>query len=179
LSVYSRAKFAAEQAVVEENPQAIIARVNIYGWGITGKRSLAEFFYNNLSVGKPSPGFTDVFFCPLLVNDLSQILLKMMEKNLEGLYHVVGGEGISKYSFGMALAERFGFDASLVRPASVNSAGLQAARSQHLVLRTDKIAHALGEAPPGLAAGMERFYQLYQQGYPQLLRSLAQDQRSD
>jgi dTDP-4-dehydrorhamnose reductase len=29
-------------------------------------------------------GFTDVFFCPLLVNDLAQVLLKMLEKDLSG-----------------------------------------------------------------------------------------------
>ncbi len=37
----------------KENPQAIIARVNFYGWSIVGHRSLSEFFLNHLSNKKP------------------------------------------------------------------------------------------------------------------------------
>jgi dTDP-4-dehydrorhamnose reductase len=59
--VYSRTKLAGEQAVAAADPSAVIARVNLYGWGITGKRSLAEFFFNNLSQVSVM-GFTDVTF---------------------------------------------------------------------------------------------------------------------
>ena len=30
------------------DPQALVARVNFYGYSISGNRSLAEFFLNNL-----------------------------------------------------------------------------------------------------------------------------------
>ena len=43
LSVYARTKLEGEQAVTSENPKAIIARVNFYGFSLSGKRSLAEF----------------------------------------------------------------------------------------------------------------------------------------
>ncbi|MBN1454519.1 MAG: SDR family oxidoreductase, partial [Anaerolineales bacterium] len=99
-SVYARTKLHGEQAVAQVNPQAIIARVNFYGWSLGGQRSLAEFFYNNLSKGVRVPGFTDVFFCPLLVNDLAKILLDMLQAQLNGLYHVVSSQAISKYDFG-------------------------------------------------------------------------------
>ncbi len=64
LSVYARTKLEGEQAVLEENPDAIIARVNLFGWSISGRRSLAEFFFNNLNAEQPCMGFTDVLFCP-------------------------------------------------------------------------------------------------------------------
>ncbi len=51
LSVYARTKLEGELAVASANPDAIIARVNLFGWSISGKRSLAEFFFNNLSLG--------------------------------------------------------------------------------------------------------------------------------
>ena len=50
----------------------------------TGNRSLAEFFFNNLSQGKQVMGFTDVCFCPLLANDLADIFVRMLEKDLSG-----------------------------------------------------------------------------------------------
>jgi dTDP-4-dehydrorhamnose reductase len=173
LSVYAHTKLAGERLVAQANPDAIIARVNLFGWSSTGRRSLGEFFFNNLRAGQTVMGFTDVFFCPLLANDLAQILIQMLEKRLSGLYHVVSRECISKYTFGVRLARRFGLDENLIRPASVNQAGLKAARSPLLTLQTGKLARALGAQPPDLSTGLERFYTLYQQGYPQKIKDLS------
>jgi dTDP-4-dehydrorhamnose reductase len=166
LSIYARTKLAGERAVAEANPEAVIARVNLYGWSLSGKRSLGEFFFYNLQAKKPVMGFTDVYFCPLLANDLAQILLKITAAGLSGLYHVVSGQCITKYDFGVAVARRFGFDESQVAPVSVEQGGLKAARSPRLTLRTEKLSQALGESLPPFSPGLERFYTLYQQGYP-------------
>ncbi len=175
LGVYAQTKYAGELAVAEANPEAIIARVNLFGWSLHGHRSLAEFFFNNLSEGKPVMGFTDVFFCPLLANDLAHILLKMLARNLSGLYHVVSRDCISKYDFGLRIADQFKLDKSLIKPTSVYQAGLRAQRSPMLTLQTDKASRALEEPLPDLSTGIGRFYTLFQQGYPQYLRSLSTD----
>ncbi len=181
LGVYSRTKLEGEQRVAAQDPSAIIARVNLFGWSLHGRRSLAEFFYNNLSAGKGVMGFTDVFFCPLLVNDIAGVFLEMLELGLQGLYHVVSGaergECLSKYEFGVRLAQTFELDASLIRPASIQEAmaiaGLKTARSPLLTLRTDKLTAALGHPTPDTTGGIRRLYDLYRQGYPQMLRSLS------
>ena len=172
LSVYAQTKLEGEQAVAETNPGAIIARVNLFGWSLTGKRSLAEFFFYNLSAGKRVMGFTDVYFCPLLVNVLAHIFIKMLASDLSGLYHVVSRDCLSKYDFGMMIARRFSLDEGLITPSSVEQAALKAARSPKLTLRTDKLTRDLGQFPPSLSTGIERFYTLYQQGYPQKLQAL-------
>ncbi len=64
LGVYARSKLAGEQAVAEANPQAIIARVNLFGWSLFGKRSLAEFFFNNLERGKAVHGLHRCILLP-------------------------------------------------------------------------------------------------------------------
>lgn len=172
LGVYACSKLAGEQAVQEANPQAIIARVNLFGWSLLGKRSLAEFFFNNLIASKQCMGFTDVFFCPMLANDLGTVFLKMLESGLSGLYHATGSQCLSKYEFGVQVARRFGFDEKLVIPGSVEESGLKAARSPNLTIRTDKLIHALGEPLPNVSTGLEKFYTQYQQGYPQFIKSL-------
>jgi len=172
LSTYAHTKLEGERAVKEANPAALIARVNLYGWSLSGRRSLGEFFFNNLSAGRQVMGFTDVYFCPLLANDLAHIFLKMLSARLTGLYHVVSSECTSKLTFGQLIARTFGFDERLVIPTSVNQAGLKATRSPHLTLRSDKIAQALGESLPGIASGLERFYVLYLQGYPNYIRQI-------
>jgi dTDP-4-dehydrorhamnose reductase len=172
LSVYAQTKLDGEIAVSQAYPGAIIARVNLFGWSMSGSRSLGEFFFNNLKAGKKVKGFTDVFFCPLLANDLAQIMEEMLSRGLKGLYHVVSGECISKYEFGVRLARQFKLDEGLITPTSVTQGGLKAARSPNLTLRNDKLVQALGESIPNISTGMQRFYTLYQQGYPQNLRGM-------
>jgi dTDP-4-dehydrorhamnose reductase len=172
VGVYSRTKLEGELAVAEANPSAIIARINLFGWSLSGNRSLAEFFFNNLSIGQKVMGFTDVFFCPLLANDLADIFIKMLENNLSGLYHAVSSESLSKYDFGVRLAHRFNLDSGLINPTSVAQSGLKAPRSPNLTLRSDLLANALGESLPRLSTGLDKLYTLYQQGYPHMLRSL-------
>lgn len=172
LSVYAQTKLDGERAVAQANPDAIIARVNLFGWSLNGRRSLSEFFFNNLQAGKTVMGFTDVFFCPLLANNLAGIFIKMLEKDLHGLYHVVSSQCMSKYDFGLAIARRFSLNEELIRPTSVTQGGLKAARSPRLSLRSDKLAQALGEPLPTISAGIECLYTLYQQGYPQKIREM-------
>ncbi len=172
--VYSETKLEGEHMVQQVNLQAIIARVNFYGWSLGTKRSLGEFFVNNLSEGKNVNGFTDVIFCPMWVNHLSQTLLEMLEKDLHGLYHVVGAQAMSKYQFGVEVARRFGLRSSLIEPQSVERSALTACRSHNLWLSVHKLSTDLGHAVPDFSTGLDGFYTQLQQGYPQKIRSYQQ-----
>ena len=173
-SVYSQTKLDGEHAVQEANPQAIIARVNFFGWSLGGRRSLGEFFFNNLSAGKKVTGFTDVIFCPMWVNHLAQTLIAMLEKDLHGLYHVVGAQPMSKYQFGVEVARTFGLSESLINPGSVEGSDLIAPRSHNLWLSIHKLSTDLGSEIPSFSTGLDGFYTQYQQGYPQKIRSYQQ-----
>jgi dTDP-4-dehydrorhamnose reductase len=172
--VYSQTKLDGECAVQDANPKAIIARVNFYGWSLGGRRSLGEFFVNNLSEGKNVNGFTDVIFCPMWVNHLSRTLIEMLEKKLSGLYHVVGAQAMSKYQFGVEIARRFGLNESLISPQSVERSGLTAKRSHNLWLSTHKLSTDLGHEIPQFSTGLDEFYTQFQQGYPQKIRGYQQ-----
>jgi dTDP-4-dehydrorhamnose reductase len=175
--VYTRTKLDGERAVLSAYPDALVARVNFFGWSLSGTHSLAEFFFNNLRAGQPSPGFADVWFCPLFVSDLAELLVQMLEKGLAGLYHVVGTEALTKFDFGLRLARQFGFDERLVIHSSVQDSQLRARRSPNLRLSVHKLSTALGDGIPGVSTGLSQFYTQYQQGYPQKLRSYQQPGR--
>jgi dTDP-4-dehydrorhamnose reductase len=174
LGVYAQTKLEGERAVQKANPQAIIARVNFFGWSLTNRRSLGEFFVNNLSEGRNVNGFTDVTFCPMWVNHLSRTLVEMLEKDLHGLYHVVGAQAMNKYQFGVEVARKFGLRESLISPQSVESSSLTAKRSHNLHLSVHKLSTALGHELPEFSTGLDGFYTQYQQGYPQKIRSYQQ-----
>ena len=173
LSVYARTKRDGEIAVLKCNPDALVARVNFYGWSISGTRSLAEFFVNNLSEGKAVKGFTDVLFCPMMVLDLAATLVEAVEHDLKGIYHSVGPQRMSKYDFGVAIARQFGFGESLVTPASVTDGGLTAVRSPNLTLSTEKLTEALGHPLPVFDQGLAKFFDQYRHGFPELIKSMA------
>lgn len=175
LGVYARTKLEGERNVLSANPDAVIARVNFFGWSLSGTRSLSEFFFNKLSNGLQANGFIDVWFCPMFVGDLALTLAKMLEKSLSGLYHAVGYEALTKYDFGMKIAHRFGFDEGLIQPMSVEESGLKAKRSHNLRLSVHKLCTDLGVAIPGVSTGIAKFYTQFKQGYPQKIRSYQQE----
>lgn len=171
LSVYASTKLAGERAVQDANPDAIIARVVFFGWSLSGNRSLSEFFFNNLRDGNPLQGFVNTSFCPLYVEDLADTLLEMSSAGLSGLYHVVSPENMSKYDFGVRIANKFAFEAGLIEPIEAGAVEGWAPRSNNLVLNPEKVQTALGHSLPSVDAGIERFYQRWQEGYPKQLHS--------
>lgn len=171
LGTYSQTKLNGERVVQSANPESIIARVNFFGWSLNGMHSLGELFVNNLSAGKRMNGFTDIMFCPMLVNHTARILLSMLEKGLSGLYHVVGPQPMSKYQFGIEIARKFGLSESQIDPKSVLSSELTARRAHNLRLSTHKLSTDLGYKIPRFSTGLDEFYTQYQQGYPQKIRS--------
>ena len=174
VSVYSQTKTEAERLVLESNPDAIVARANFYGWSLGGRRSLAEFFFNNLTNNKSMSGYTDVIFCPMHAAHLSQTLLKMLAKGLRGLYHAVGTQPMSKYQFGVQIAQKFGLNESEISPKSIQSSSLVARRAHNLYLSVNKLSTDLGETLPSFSTGLDLFYAQYKEGFPQKLKSFAQ-----
>jgi len=170
-NIYAQSKLAGEQAVSLANPRALIARVVFYGWSISGQRSLAEFFYNNLSKGQAVKGFTDAVFSPLYVRDLADLLLESLQKELNGIWHVFAQNSISKYDFGLALARRFGFDPSLIEPVTTSAGDLSTRRPLNLAINTEKLQKALGHDLPEVHQGIERLHQDYRFGLREQLAS--------
>jgi len=173
LNKYAKTKLAGEEVVAKILPKALIARVNFFGWSLTGRRSLAEWFYNNLKANLTMNGFTDVFFNPLEVLSLVDILIKMVEKGLNGTYHIASPDGMSKYDFGIHIARQFGFNENLIQPYSWQAAELQASRSPNTSLNIKKLQNDLGDTIPALRENIVQWHQLHQEGYPARLRSYA------
>ncbi len=175
LSTYAKTKRAGEENVQNQNPDAIIARVNFFGWSLSGKRSLGEFFFNNLRAKNPINGFVDVLFCPLYVNHLSDLLIDMIKMDLSGIYHVVSSDHMNKYEFGCSIADQFGLDPALISPISVLQSKLRAERSLNLTLSTNKLSEALQQTLPTVQDGIKKFYDDFQNGYVHNIRNYSLD----
>ena len=165
VNVYAKTKLQGEGEVLRQSPTASIARVNLYGWNVQNKYSLAEWVLKQLTLGSPVPGFDDVVFSPMLANDLAEVVLALSDQNLTGLYHVAGSEPVTKYEFARRVASVFGFDPEQVIPTPMADARLKAQRPRDTSLNTGKICAALGRPMPDVSQGLRRFAQLRENGY--------------
>lgn len=172
LNMYARTKLQGEQAVSGCHPDVSIARINLYGWNAGNKSSLAEWILGELGCGNDVPGFTDTVFCPMLANDLAQVLLAIVDRGLTGLYHVAGSESISKYEFARRVALTFGFDPAKIVPMRMADSNLKAPRPRDTSLNTEKICTALGLRMPDVGWGLRRFAELRTSGYVDRLKRL-------
>jgi dTDP-4-dehydrorhamnose reductase len=174
LSAYGQTKYEGEIASLQAHPGALIARINIYGWNALPKHSLAEWMLGKLETGETFPGFTDVYFCPMLVNDVADVLFEMLARKLKGVYHVCGSERISKFEFGVRIARAFGFDEKLVKRASVHNAPLVAQRALDISMATERVASATGRRMPSADEGLRRFAGLRSNGYLAELKAMVE-----
>ncbi len=167
---YAKSKLCAEHEVLSQNPDALVLRVNMYGWSAQ-RRSLAEWVLRELEAERPVPGFIDVWFCPILVNDLAEIILGLIQSGASGIYHAAGSERISKFEFARRVAAIFGHDPSKLNPTLLAEAKLRAARSPDMSLNTAKIAEKLRRSMPDVNSGLVRFRELRDNGFVRELRS--------
>ncbi|MDD1670845.1 MAG: SDR family oxidoreductase [Methanomicrobiales archaeon] len=165
VNVYGHSKLAGEDAVREVLKDFLIIRTNIFGWNLQPKYSLAEWFLNKLEAGEQVPGLTDVIFSPLLVNDLSEIILDLMQAGRFGTFNIGSREPCSKFEFGRMIAETFHLDPDLVRPARLRDLHLRAARPQDTSLNTGKISRTLGRSMPDVKSQLARFRFLKDTGF--------------
>ncbi len=152
LSVYGKSKLGGELLVLENNPESLVLRVNFFG-NSQYKQSLFNFFYGKLVLGETVPGYDDVFFTPLYAADLAKIVLELVDKKKTGLFHLVGNERISKFDFGVLIADTFGFPIAGVEKSSFAGRDGSAIRPLDLSLANDKVK-SIGVNLPTVQEGL-------------------------
>jgi dTDP-4-dehydrorhamnose reductase len=160
LNVYAASKLAGEQAVGAVMREALILRTNFIGMSPTPGAGLAEWIADRLDAGDRINGFTDVIVSPLFAGELARLILRMIDKNLSGVYHLGAADSVSKYDLAYRIAEACDVDGSLIDEARVADAGLTAPRPLDISLDSSRAESALGEALPTVQDGVDAFAKL-------------------
>ena len=133
-TVYGKSKLIGERnAESETNP--LIVRTNFFGWSPTGQRSILEFFINELRANRSVNGFTNVTTTSLYADTLLDYIYQLKDRT--GTFHITSQDAITKYEFGIKVAETFNLNESLVVPVG-------SAEDKDLSLNTTKLAKVLG-----------------------------------
>ena len=150
---YGKSKLDGEKYLLNSNHVVIRPSV-VYGWtplelaGIassSGKpMNFALWALTKLNKKEPLKIVTDQFASATLADSLAESILKIAETNHSGLYHVSGLSCESRYDFTVKLAEKFGYDTSLVSPTTSTSFVQKAKRPNYSCLDCQKAIKEFG-----------------------------------
>ncbi|MFH1441039.1 MAG: SDR family oxidoreductase [Candidatus Omnitrophota bacterium] len=167
---YGLTKYEAEGAVGGHRNH-IIARTNIFGWNIQDKHSFAEWILYNLQRECSINGFNDAVFSSIYTMEFARIMDMMLDKDLIGTFNLASGTSLTKYEFAMLIAEAFYKDKALIKPISIDDYPFFAKRGKNLSLNIKKLAKNLDIPLPTVETSVELFYNDYNKGILQKLKS--------
>lgn len=139
---YARSKYKGE-LYARDYEDHLILRTNIYGINVQNKKSFGEWIVDALLKGEKLNMFTDIYFSPILVNELADIIDKSIEVDLKGLYHACGTGMISKYEFGRKVKKIFSIETGIINASTSDSMHFKAPRSKNMGMSNQKICEAL------------------------------------
>lgn len=142
INEYGKTKYLGEQ-FVREYQGNLILRTNIYGINIQNKNSFGEWIVKSLVNDEELNMFTDIYFSPILVNELARVIDKCMESDLSGIYHACGTGAISKYDFGMKVKEIFDIKTGKIKNATSDVMNFKAPRAKHMGMSNKKLCEVL------------------------------------
>jgi dTDP-4-dehydrorhamnose reductase len=153
LNNYAKSKLEGEWFVEQEAARHLIVRTNFFGRR-TGGGSFADWLADSLSHRRPVRMAVDWRFSPIFVDDLVSALDALVSADVRGRMNVAGGAPCSKYEFGVALAEEYGLDRSLVEPVHFSQLSFGAPRPQDMSLDVSKAETLLGRSLPSYVEGL-------------------------
>lgn len=170
LNIYGKTKLSAEHHVQQIGIDYAIIRTNIYGWNRRSKYSLAEWMLSRLEKLEQLPAFRDIYFSPILVNNLGEAILELSHLRYKGILHLAGSESCSKLEFAEKIAEVFSLDNKFIEPISIDDLNLKATRAKNMSLSTEKARGLLKTKLLNLHEGLKQFKELRNKGYIAKLR---------
>jgi dTDP-4-dehydrorhamnose reductase len=149
ISVYGEQKAAAERAIRERYPGAVICRLSpIFGDPGPASASFIQPWIAALRGGRELRLFVDEFRTPVSAGAAANGLLMALTVG-DGILHLGGRERISRYDLGILLAEMLGADPGLIKPGRQRDRTVGAPRPPDLSLDSSR-GYSLGYNPSPL-----------------------------
>jgi len=142
LSFYAKTKYNTEQAIITSEIEYLICRTAVlYGWN-KDKHNFITWIINKLQKNEPIQIVTDQFNSPTFVKNLAEIILKLIEKDANGIYHTAGDCALNRYEMAIKCAEVFNLRNELI--SQIESFKQKAIRPKNAGLDISKLKRLLG-----------------------------------
>jgi dTDP-4-dehydrorhamnose reductase len=149
LNVYGESKAAAEHAVLEASPSALVVRTSAF-FSPWDEHNFVTQALRALRAGEVWVALDDVVVSPTYVPDLVDTSLDLLIDEEQGIWHLANAGEVTWAGLARRAAARCGLDPSLVRGCSQEGLGLPARRPRYSALASRRaqimphIDHALG-----------------------------------
>lgn len=147
INSYARTKAEAEMRVGNACPDALIIRTNFFGWGTTYRQSFTDKIIETLTKGQALKLFDDVFYTPILMESMIEIIQKLLLNQAHGIFNVVGSERLTKYDFGIKVARKFSLDEELIARCTIAEFAWLISRPSDMSLCNKKLCNFLKLKP--------------------------------
>ncbi len=119
LNIYAKSKIIGENEVLKNDKKSLIIRTNFFGNGPSYKSSFSDKIISSLKNKQEIHLFNNVFYTPIHVHVLADSIFKLIEMNKTGIFNISSSERITKYDFGLLIAEAINEDKGLLVPISI------------------------------------------------------------
>ena len=143
VNIYAKTKYQGELKVQNNCKSALIVRTNFFGWGTKYRRSFSDFILNSLTNNNEVELFKDVFYTPILIDELASRAHQLIDMDALGVYNIVGNERLSKYEFGLKLAKFYELDTGLIKAINLENKTKLKKRPKDMSLSNRKLCDTL------------------------------------
>ena len=165
VNYYAETKREAEINVLKSYEKSLVVRTNIIGFRNTKTLSFFEWLLSSLEHKENINLFNDFYTSPIYVRKLGEILLQCYNKHLKGVYNIASSNVISKYDFGIEVANKFNLSTENVKVSSIktlkNKDDIQ--RASMLGLDITKIEKILNISMPSLDETLDQLLNEYKE----------------
>jgi dTDP-4-dehydrorhamnose reductase len=158
LGYYGLTKLSSEKVVRNSNQEYIIARTMVlYGTGENIRPNFATWVVEQLRSGNEIKIVDDQIGNPTFVDDLSEGIYRLIDREEYGIFHICGNEVCNRYEFALKIAQIFGLDSTLIKKISTKDLVQKAPRPMNSSFNMDKLYNTIDWLPGKLDVSIQKF----------------------
>lgn len=158
---YSYSKYAAENIALRVH--STILRTNFFGKSnCNTKKSLTDWLFNKIINKEKLYLFSDVYFSPLSMSTLSQILIKLIVLKPNGVFNLGSQDGLSKSDFAFFFAKKMNLEIHNPIVTSIEDVNfIKSYRPKDMRMNVSKIENCLDYKLPDLKQEIKKAVEDY------------------
>lgn len=157
-SLYGRQKLESEARVLDENPFALVLRVNFFGWSRDRRSGMLDHFVSHAIDGSRPIGYSDYFASSLYVGELARTISHVVRSPVTGVFNVGSPDSHSKLTFGREVFLGMGLDPKQVIPSNPAIWAKEGVVSRDLSMSSRKIESSLAISLAPQLEGIQKAY---------------------
>jgi dTDP-4-dehydrorhamnose reductase len=157
LNYYGITKLKGEEAVKSTTSNWCIARTDfVFGWGRIDRPNLAQLVIMNLEKRQSVKVVTDQYNSPTLNTNLSEMVLDIAKRHVQGIINTAGSTRINRFDFARKISKVFDLDEKYIEPVLSAEFSWKAKRPKDASVNVSKAKRILPHKPRSIEDALKR-----------------------